>query len=109
LDRSAHADHLDFYRRLIAVRRKEITPLLVGVGGESGVWTQLAAHAFAVQWMLARGTKLTLAANLSDDATAELLLPDSRRLWLEGSLPALKLGPWTVLWTIGEAGKVEHG
>src|SRR5436309_7298424 len=40
-DRPERAEYLAFYRRLLEIRRTEIVPLLVGVGGHSGSFGQI--------------------------------------------------------------------
>ena len=61
---------------------------------------------FWVEWRLARGVVLRLAANMSGTPRVGFVAPAGRRLWLEGSVGEGQIGPWTVLWSIEESGAV---
>ncbi|HUW97779.1 MAG TPA: malto-oligosyltrehalose trehalohydrolase [Acidiferrobacter sp.] len=55
-----HADWLQYYRRLLHIRRDEIVPRLGGVSGDSGTWHLLGTTGLAVHWHLADGAILSL-------------------------------------------------
>lgn len=86
----AHAECLDWYRRILRVRRNSILPALGGIGEYAGSYDVIADGAVVVRWRL-EGGELTVAANLS---SAEV----------RGFPPCLG----TVLWQEGEAGDDGH-
>ena len=65
LSAPAHARWLACYRRLLALRREHIVPLLAGAGGRAGRFTVIGPAALAVEWRLARGSRLETRLNLS--------------------------------------------
>jgi malto-oligosyltrehalose trehalohydrolase len=97
--RPEHAAWLAWYRRILAVRREHIVPLLPHIGAHSGTWTA-SRHSFIVRWRCGART-LSLAANLSPvfenfPATAGQLL------WSEGAT-AEEGGvfeAWSLRWTL---------
>jgi maltooligosyltrehalose trehalohydrolase len=70
LDRADHAAWHDYHRNLLALRRREIVPLLPYLSGHSGQARALADAAFEVVWSSDRGERLTLVANLGEAALA---------------------------------------
>lgn len=110
-DDLAAADHRRWHalhRELLALRRREIVPRLVGMTGGSARSTLLTGRALRVDWTLGDASRLTLLANfegarleLAADAEGRLLhaTPEnaagSRR-----SLPA-----WAAVWYLGEGAK----
>jgi malto-oligosyltrehalose trehalohydrolase len=87
---------LTFVRELLDVRRRQIIPRLVGTRfGGAGAKPNglLSAH-----WHMGDGTKLSLAANLSDRVVPITIPVVGTVIWgheLTGSLP-----PWTLSWRI---------
>ena len=100
-----HTRQLELYRRLLAVRHADIVPHLGEVGGNAARYGS-AEWGFWVEWRLARGVVLRLAANMSGTPRVGFVAPAGRRLWLEGSVGEGQIGPWTVLWSIEESGAV---
>jgi malto-oligosyltrehalose trehalohydrolase len=99
-DRGAgpHAAHLDRYRRLLAVRRRWIVPLL-GAIARGGSYRVIAPRCVAVEWQ-ARDGALLLAANLGDSAV-DFEPPQHREIWREGDVsPEGRFGPWSVRWAV---------
>jgi len=95
-----HAEWLDWYRRILRVRREHIVPLLESVSRRCGTPEMRSRRVFAARWELAGKTHLVLQANLCETPAAHFI-PEGRVLWLEGTvLPADQLGPWTVRWSI---------
>jgi malto-oligosyltrehalose trehalohydrolase len=97
------------YRRLLALRRKEIVPRLRGMqGGARSL--RLGPRALRVQWTLGDGAQLTLTANLgADDLTGVLpaagcrlfeLPPPGRNGRTEDRLPR-----WSVIWQLTGEGE----
>jgi malto-oligosyltrehalose trehalohydrolase len=100
LDEPDHSVRQDLYRRLLAVRRDAIVPLLPEIGGHAARYQVLGRAAVAVRWRLEHG-ELVLAANLSVDRTAGLPEVSGRVLWQEGA-PGKDgvFGPWSVRWSL---------
>jgi maltooligosyltrehalose trehalohydrolase len=73
-----HARWLDCYRGLLQLRREHIVPLLAGAGGRAGRYFVCGPGAVAVEWTLARGSRLEIRLNLSDRDHA--MAPPSARL-----------------------------
>jgi malto-oligosyltrehalose trehalohydrolase len=102
-----HADWLEKYRRLLAIRRRDIVPLVPLI--RSGSCSHVADDgAFAVDWYLEDGSILHLLANLTPaaavlgaDAAGRVIFathPDSR-----GADPPRELAPWSVTWLLERA------
>jgi malto-oligosyltrehalose trehalohydrolase len=60
-------ERLERFGRLLDIRRREIVPRLVGMGGRAGNIFLVAQRGIAVQWRLGDAGRLTLYANLQDD------------------------------------------
>ncbi|MFP5078035.1 malto-oligosyltrehalose trehalohydrolase [Rhizobium sp. YIM 134829] len=92
---------IKFYRSLLTLRQERITPLLKGVGGDSGRF-EAEGETLAVSWTLAGGKRLALAANPSNRPAP---LPKDQQeaevLYLLGTADDGALGPWSVRWTLG--------
>lgn len=106
LQQTGAVDLLGLYRKLIQIRRTEIVPLLLGVGGHSGGYEMVGGHGFRVEWRLGQGKVLTLLANLHDEPLDGVELWRGRHLWLEGFATGTTLEPWSVVWSLGEAEEV---
>jgi malto-oligosyltrehalose trehalohydrolase len=90
---------LNWYRELLAVRRRHIVPLLPSLTG-GGEFKPLGAAAVQVQWRTTKDAQLTLVANLKSEAAA-LPLDEGGLLWQEGQVDAAgSFGPWTVRWSL---------
>ncbi len=101
LQRSGHADWLDWHRRILARRRGAILPLLPRIGGDAGRYEVIGEAAVSVAWRLGGGGELKLDANLSGRPAAGFAVPAGAPVWLEGALAADgALAPWTVRWTM---------
>lgn len=104
-----HARQLDLTRRLLAIRREEIVPLIPRIGGNSGEARIFEGGAFAVTWTADGGAKLRLAANIDDEPWA-LPEPPAGRVLFESEedlARALESGEplpgWSVLATREDA------
>lgn len=101
-DRPVHAEWLDWYRRILAVRRAHIVPRLAGSSGRCARYAIEAGRAVRVQWTLGDGSQLLLVANVTDQAleraSRPLEAPQGIRLWTEGEFSADSLGAWSVSW-----------
>jgi len=74
-------EKFDFLQELIAIRRKEIAPLLAGAAPHSGKALASGDRFLAVDWSLGGG-RLQLRANFSD-AAAALPAGEGRILWAD--------------------------
>ncbi|HTJ57320.1 MAG TPA: malto-oligosyltrehalose trehalohydrolase [Devosiaceae bacterium] len=101
------ADILALYRELIHIRTTEIVPLLTGVEGYSGSYEMVGGQGFKVEWRLAGGKRLTLLANLTDEPLDGIEVWHGRHLWLEGVATGTTLEPWSVVWSLADAGEDE--
>ena len=87
-----HAGWLDWYRRILRVRRERVTPLLV----RAGRCELIGEEAVVVRWRVGQDGELTLAANLSDAPANGFPAPSGSILWQEGAPPVG--APWSVCW-----------
>jgi malto-oligosyltrehalose trehalohydrolase len=105
LEREPHRGIFAHYRRLLALRRREIVPRLAEMTGGAGDFEELAGSGLRVEWKLAGEARLVLLANLSDTpVSCEPALPAGRRLastpgdlpasLAEGRLPAWSASSW---------------
>jgi maltooligosyltrehalose trehalohydrolase len=99
-----HARYLSLYRRLLAIRRDEIVPRLVGIEGNSGSYEVIGPNAFGVSWQLGDGSELSLIANLSPDPLENVEVWTNDHLWLEGFATGNILEPWSVVFRLSKAG-----
>lgn len=93
---------LSLYRRLIALRHKEIVPRLVGMHGNSGRYEMLAPKALKVIWTLGDGSELALIANLSEEPVHGINVWGSDHLWLEGFATGDTLEAWSAVFSLTE-------
>jgi len=92
----AGAQRLKFVRDLLAVRRREIVPRLVGA--KFGTAQTSEAGLLLADWQMGDGARLGLMANLSGQEIAVARAERGTRIWgreLTGGLP-----PWAVSWRI---------
>jgi maltooligosyltrehalose trehalohydrolase len=102
IDGDAHADQLEWYKRVIAVRRTEIVPRLKGIGERSAIFEVIGEMTVIVRWLLADRNKLTLTANLKAAAAPISQLPSERIIWSEGALKEGILAPWSAIWSLSD-------
>jgi 1,4-alpha-glucan branching enzyme len=101
LTKPDHANWLEWYRRILTVRREQIAPLLGGGCNRCGSYQIHSPGAFTARWTLDRNAQLALDANLCDRANECFARPEGATLWIEGEAdtPA-RLTPWTVRLTL---------
>lgn len=92
----------DFYRDLLATRRREIVPRLFGIGGFGTEYERLGKNAVLVCWRMGDGSRLRLYLNLSDKMQLGLPPVRGRKIWLTGQCDEDTLAPWSVLWTLSD-------
>jgi maltooligosyltrehalose trehalohydrolase len=104
LTEPAHVRVLDHYRRLLAIRRRDIVPLLPRI--VSGACIELdPGGAFAVDWILAGGGVLHLLANLRDASAPLVGRPAGRMIFsthpgIRAAFTRNELAPWSVTWLL---------
>ena len=82
-----HARVLALYRRLLAIRAREIVPRLPGMA-PGGACDVLGAKAVRVLWRLGDGSRLSLVANFAADAAPLPEAAAGRLLFSSGAGPA---------------------
>ena len=95
-----HSEWLAWYKRILAVRREQIIPLLSGLSKTSGEYQVISAGLLRVSWELRAGKRLHLAANLCATETENFPETKGEVIWIEGSQQGTKAGPWSVRWSI---------
>lgn len=104
LQQPQHADALDKFQRLLAIRQRDIAPLISKI--RSGTCTKLeASGAFAVDWGLEDGSTLHLLANLTDHAVPVLARVAGRLIFathpnIREAMKRNELAPWSVTWLL---------
>jgi maltooligosyltrehalose trehalohydrolase len=99
-----HAGWLDYYRRLLAIRSRDIVPRIPEV--RSGRCIKLEDNgAFAVDWHLGDHTVLHLLANLTDHAVPLVGRAAGRCIFathpnIRGAITRNELQPWSVTWLL---------
>jgi maltooligosyltrehalose trehalohydrolase len=99
-----HARAFDHHRRLLALRRREIAPLIPKIRSARCIRLETSG-AFAVDWGLVDGATLHLLANLTD-ATVPLVARMAGRLifathpGIRRAVTRNELEPWSVTWLL---------
>ena len=89
-----HARWLGRYRRLLAIRTREIAPRLAGIPPFAGSYRVLGPKAVLVEWQLGDRSQLVLVANFADERLPMPPMSDGRLLYSSKereALPALPL------------------
>src|SRR6202012_5531906 len=101
LNDSSHAAQLDWYQRVLSVRRERILPLLDSVE-PCGNYRVYSGGQFTCEWTVKDGARLCLRANLCAAPSNAFSVGPGEELWLEGSQPDPRpLGPSWGRWSIG--------
>jgi maltooligosyltrehalose trehalohydrolase len=95
-----HAKWLSVYRRLLALRRREIVPRLCGIREYAGDYEVLAGGVVRVRWKLGDGSRLTVTANLSSATKDGIDRVPGREIFSVGSTGGGRLGAWSVVWSL---------
>jgi maltooligosyltrehalose trehalohydrolase len=105
LAQPGHAEWLERYRLLLAIRKRDIMPLVPRIRA-SGTCTRLSdGRAFEVHWGTDDGTILHLIANLSDTPTSIASTPAGQVIYTTRpnagpSEQHQTLQPWSVTWRL---------
>ena len=100
-----HAKWHRLYRELIAIRHREIVPLLKPPGVPAGDYQVIGQSAVVVTWTLSDGVRLRLTANLNAAPLAHKAPPLGRLLWSVGSYEQDVPGGWSVRWEIDDGAR----
>jgi maltooligosyltrehalose trehalohydrolase len=98
LKQAPHAQALAHTRRLLEVRAREIASRLTGA--RAGTFRTHDDRGVSVDWPLAAGARLHLAANFGDAPLEALAPPPGRVIHTEGEAGHNRLGPWSGIWTL---------
>jgi malto-oligosyltrehalose trehalohydrolase len=94
-----HAAQLDWYQRVLSVRRDRILPLLDDLE-PCGRYRVHSGGQFECEWRVKNG-RLRLCANLCAVQSSRFTPSAGEVVWLEGSqLEPHYLGAWSVLWSV---------
>ncbi|TLY54365.1 MAG: DUF3459 domain-containing protein, partial [Gammaproteobacteria bacterium] len=106
LEEPRHAQALQYHRRLLAIRRREIAPLVARLRAGSCIRSAGGA-AFTVEWAAGEQV-LRLSANLTATAAPLVGSAAGRVIFATqdagAALPRRHLAPWSVLWLL-ESGR----
>ena len=84
----AHVAWLAHYRRLLAIRQREIVPRLRGMGEAQGRYRVVGAKAVIVEWRLSDGSLLRLIANFAEEPLAPAEIGEvGRMLYASAEVP----------------------
>lgn len=100
----SHARMFDHHRRLLAIRKRDIMPLLPRILGGACVAFD-PGGAFAVDWRLRDDGVLHLLANLKDTSAPVIGRPAGRMIFathpgIRAALARNELAPWSVTWLL---------
>jgi maltooligosyltrehalose trehalohydrolase len=104
LHEPSHAAWLELYRRLLAIRQRDIVPLIPQI--TRGRCIKLEdSGAFAVDWSVGDGAVLHLIANLSDRTVPIVVRPAGRVVYathpnIRGAVKRNIVEPWSVTWLL---------
>jgi malto-oligosyltrehalose trehalohydrolase len=98
----SHAAWLELYQRLLAIRQRDIVPIIPEITGGRCIGLE-DNGAFAVDWEVGQGSALHLIANLSDRAVPMMARPSGRVIYathpnIRSAVKRNTLAPWTVTW-----------
>jgi malto-oligosyltrehalose trehalohydrolase len=99
-----HRQWLSWYQELLALRRREITPRLIGMAGHRGTFRPLGERAVRADWRLGDGAGLTLLVNFGD-AVDLPEKPPGRLLYGTAPLEGTTLPSRSALYFVSEAAK----
>lgn len=100
LQQPLHAAWLQWYRKLLQQRRRDIVPLIKQIA-HAGHFEVPTPGAVQVTWQA--GTQvLNLQANLSQQPLIFAAVSNARLIWQEGSITESTFAPWSVRWSIVE-------
>ena len=97
-DYGIHCDWLNWYKRILAIRRDRVMPLLPKIGGNTASYETRGESAVYVRWNFDQ-YELALAANLSSHYVENFPDPRGKTLGQEGPDDlGITNRPWSVRW-----------
>jgi len=105
LKQPAHAEALDLHRRLLAIRQRDIVPLIPKMRSGGTCIKLEPSGAFAVDWPLEDGSILHLLANLTNRAVPIVGRAAGRMIFaphpnIRAATTRNELAPWSVTWLL---------
>jgi malto-oligosyltrehalose trehalohydrolase len=103
LEREPHRAWLEYYRRLLSVRRAEIAPRIAGVRGVDATYEKIGARGLRARWRLDGGVTLALEANLGRTSEPGFTsLPQGFVVFSthDATFADTIAPPWSVRWTL---------
>ncbi|MDW5266852.1 MAG: malto-oligosyltrehalose trehalohydrolase [Edaphobacter sp.] len=96
-----HAEWLEWYRRILEVRKRSVIPHVREMEGYAGMFEVIGAGAVVIRfWNAQSDRQLILAANLSDESRDGFPCPAGPVLWQEGGKQVGNImRPWSVRWS----------
>lgn len=103
LHQSPHQDWLDFYRQLLAIRRRDIVSRLTGMYDQQAHREVTGERGLRVSWVLGDGSRLSLLGNYGSADLDRVQRPPGTLLYstahgMEELLGRGVLPPWSVAW-----------
>jgi malto-oligosyltrehalose trehalohydrolase len=108
-----HGEWLAYYRRLLEIRHREITPRVTRVAGRAGEFTEIGTAGLQVRWRLGDGARLRLWTQLGPEPCVDGPTSSAGRLLFttHDTLPTLlergEMPPWSAAWYLEESASVE--
>ena len=96
--RAPHRTTLEHHRRLLQLRRQWIAPRLAGMKHGAAQVARFAERALRVRWRLGDGSRLSLLANLGEQAVAATPEAGTPIFTTHPIDAAGRLPPWSVAW-----------
>jgi maltooligosyltrehalose trehalohydrolase len=102
-----HAEWLDWYKRILGVRKSFLIPYVRGMEGYAGTFEVMGTGAVVVRFRNGNSTRqLVLTANLSDESRDGFEASMGQVLWQEGPKQAgTVMRPWSVCWSLQDLTK----
>lgn len=102
-----HAEWRQFYRKLLSIRQETLVPLLRGIRGGQGKIHHRRSKCLAIDWILARGIRLQLRANLANEWLKTVQNCAGIRFYCSDAETAEavennRLPPWSVVWSLSK-------
>ena len=98
LKKTDQRDWLSLHRDLLALRKREIVPLLGNLDGGQGHFRMLGGQALEVYWIFGDRSRLTLLANFGDESLPVTERPAGESLYATTVFDTDVLPPWGVFW-----------
>ncbi|MDP9039674.1 MAG: malto-oligosyltrehalose trehalohydrolase [Acidobacteriota bacterium] len=96
-----HAHWLDWYTRILAVRRQKLVPLIPQIGGNAGTFRVLGPGSVCIRWQVDSSMELALTANLCTRTIDDVPDPIGETLWQQGAeQQGGRMAPWSVRWSL---------